>query len=141
MCVSLHLSQGSPDELKFDAEEVLKLVLRDSEFAGYCSQLSCEKINEAIMEGLHVLYYTIPPTRRESRKDVSVGGCLVIQVLSQWLTRYLCKKIMQLTTSEAVCIHQKKFPTSYVQSYLNYQHHFCLKSLLESHHAIMNSKQ
>ena len=138
---SIFCIQCSNDELRLDAEEIMKLVAKNPEFAGYCSQISCEGIDDAITEGLYTLYYTVPPTKREPQNEGTIAGSLVIQVFCQWLTRHLCKKVLQLTTSEAVCIHQKKFPISYVQSYLNDQHHFCLKSLIESHYDMLNSEK
>lgn len=129
--------QCHSEESEFDSEEICKLVCKNSEFAGYMSVLSEEAIPNAVNEGLHTLLYLEPPSRREETKVFSVGSHFTIQLLSQWFTRFLCKSMLQLTKSEAVCLYQKYFPSSYILTYLNHQHHFSLKSLLESKFSLL----
>lgn len=71
--------------------------------------------------------------------ELSVKACLVVTVLTQWLTRLLCKKLLQLMTSEALCMLHRKIPSSFIQHYLNHQHHFSLKALLESQCTLLDS--
>ena len=37
----------------------------------------------------------------------SDGACMVTAVVAQWLVRYLCKKLMQLMTPEAIVLNRK----------------------------------
>ena len=54
----------------------------------------------------------------------------VIQVLLQWLVRYLIKHLMQLMTVETLVEHRTRMPSSYLKSYLDGQAHFSLKDLI-----------
>ena len=49
----------------------------------------------------------------------------------QWLVRYLCRRLIQLLTPEALAVHLYKIPKVYVQGYLKIQVHFSLKNLVE----------
>ena len=61
-------------------------------------------------------------------------------LLQQWLVRYLCKRLMQLMTSEAFILYQNVLPSSYLENYLAFQSHFSLKELiLKYHHALKHS--
>lgn len=133
--LELHVNfsmQCSPEELQLDAEEVFTHVLRDSEFAGHMQQLTATSAQEAVTDALRTLYRMEAPTGKKVTAEVSVSACLVVSVLVQWLTRHLCIRLVQLMTSEALCMHHHRVPTSYIESYLNHQHHFSLKSLLET---------
>ena len=37
----------------------------------------------------------------------SSGACMVTAVIAQWLVRYMCKKLVQLMTPEAVILKRK----------------------------------
>ena len=128
--------------MQFDAREVMEHVLRDSEFAGQVLRMSTENnstatIYMAATEALEAMY-TIR-SMDAVQKEVSPNACLMISVMTQWLVRYLCKRLMQLMTSEALCVHHRQIPTSYIQAYLNHQHHFSLRALLESQTKILKS--
>ena len=142
VCELLIFFQCSDEEMQLDAREVMDHVLRDSEFAGQVLRMSTESsstetIYTAATEALEALY-TIRSID-EVQKEVSPNACLMISVMTQWLIRYLCKRLMQLMTSEALCVHHRRIPTSYIQAYLNHQHHFSLKALLESQTRILES--
>lgn len=107
-------------------------VLRDSEFDGHMQQLTPTSAQEAVKEALRALYRLEAPSEKEFKEEISVNACMVVSILVQWLTRYLCLRLVQLMTSEALCMHYRRVPTSYIESYLNHQHHFSLKSLLET---------
>ena len=62
-----------------------------------------------------------------------VQGCLVVQLLQQWLVRHLTKRMMQLMTSEAFTEHRSKIPSSYLENYLACQAHFSLKNLIDNY--------
>lgn len=134
--------QCSAEEMQLDAKEVMEHVLRDSEFAGQVLRMSTESsstetIYMAATEALDALYSV--RSINEVPKEVSANACLMISVLTQWLVRHLCKRLMQLMTSEALCMHHRKVPTSFIQAYLNHQHHFSLRALLESQTKILKS--
>ena len=56
---------------------------------------------------------------------------LIWSLLVQWLVRYLCKEVMQLMTPEALVLHERQIPASYIRNYLTYQKHFSLKDLIQ----------
>ena len=56
----------------------------------------------------------------------------VIALLQQWLVMYMCKKLMQLMTPEALLVNHKKIPTHYISAYLTHQTHFSLHHLIDS---------
>ena len=56
---------------------------------------------------------------------------LIRSLLVQWLVRYLCKEVMQLMTPEALVLHERQIPASYIHHYLTYQKHFSLKDLIQ----------
>ncbi len=141
MDIFLLTLQCSPDELRLDAEEVFAHIQQDAEFAGHISQLTPPVILEAVNEALHSLYTTPLPSSHDTKTNVSVNACLVVTVLTQWLIRHLCKRLTQLMTSESLCMYHKKIPTSYIQNYLNHQHHFSLKRLLESQRALLDQAE
>lgn len=118
--------------LIFDSKEVCNLVCNNAEFAGFMAQCTHEDITKVIREAVHTLFCMEPPCTKEERKGFSVGVCVTIQLISQWLTRFMCKQILQLTKPEVICLYQKHIPSSYIISYVKHQYHFNLKSLLES---------
>ena len=56
---------------------------------------------------------------------------LIRSLLVQWLVRYLCKEVMQVMTPEALVLHERQIPASYIHNYLTYQKHFSLKDLIQ----------
>ena len=65
---------------------------------------------------------------------------MVVALLEQWLVRYLCKRLMQLMTSEAFILYRNTLPSSYLENYILFQAHFSLKELiLKYHHALEHS--
>ena len=56
---------------------------------------------------------------------------LIRSLFVQWLVRYLCKEVMQLMTPEALVLHERQIPASYIHNYLTYQKHFSLKDLIQ----------
>ena len=124
--------------------EVLNQVLRDSEFAGRVLLMTSETyydstgdIYKAIVEAFDALHD--PHAERNIYQDVSINALMVVSMVTQFLVRMLCKKVMQLMTSDALCVHHRRVPTSYIQTYLNHQDHFNLKSLLETRRSLVKS--
>ena len=56
---------------------------------------------------------------------------LIWSLLVQWFVRHFCKKLIQLMTPEALVLHGKQIPSSYIHCYLSYQKHFSLKDLIQ----------
>ena len=124
--------------------EVLNQVLRDSEFAGRILLMTSETyydstgdIYDAIVEAFDALHD--PRAEMNINQDVSINALLVISAVTQFLVRLLCKRLMQLMTSDALCVHHRSVPTSYIQTYLNHQNHFSLKSLVEARRKLVKS--
>ena len=130
--------QFSKKEMLSDAEEVLSIIMLDSEFSGQVLRImstesktgATQLIHLAMVEALHALH--LAESVDQYTREVSANACMMVSILTQWLVRHLCKRVMQLMTSEALCMHHRKIPTSYIQAYLNHQHHFSLKELLEA---------
>lgn len=137
----IFILQYSPEELRLDAEEVFSHVLRDSEFAGHFSLLNVEVALMAITDALYALYHSTTSTKREVTAEISVDACMIVSVLTQWLTRHLCKQLFQLMTPEALCMRHRKIPSSYIQNYLNHQHHFSLKTLVEAQVSLLDNSR
>ena len=64
--------------------------------------------------------YTVPPATQ-----------LIWSLLVQWLVRHFCKRLMQLMTPEALVLHKRQIPASYIHNYLTFQKHFSLKDLIQ----------
>ena len=64
--------------------------------------------------------YTVPPVTQ-----------LIWSLLVQWLVRHFCKVLMQLMTPEALVLHGRQIPASYIHNYLTFQKHFSLKDLIQ----------
>ena len=79
-----------------------------------------------------ILYHTLQ--EGVARLDLSPEGCLVVALLQQWLVRHLCKRLMQLMTSEAFTLHRNTLPSSYLENYISFHTHFSLQELIIKHH-------
>ena len=68
---------------------------------------------------------------------------LIRSLLIQWLVRHFCKRLMQLMTPEALVLHERQIPASYIHNYLTYQKHFSLKDLIQQqlHKIAMQGKR
>ena len=77
-------------------------------------------------------YFTL--LLQDGTTQLSPKGCLVVALLQQWLVRYLCKRLMQLMTSEAFILYQNTLPSSYLENYISFQAHFSLKELILKYH-------
>ena len=61
-------------------------------------------------------------------KMLKITLCLVFL---QWFVSHLCKRLMQLMTTEALTTQYRSLPPSYTECYLKYQSHFNLHALIE----------
>ena len=121
------------EEVNEDADHIFKLVLRDSEFKGVMAKITRENVAAVINEALHVLHNSPDPSVVNAPLEIHGSACIVIAVLMQWLVCYLCKRLMQLMTPEALAVHCQAIPNLYVRNYLKFQEHFNLKELVERH--------
>ncbi len=137
--------QYSEEEARADTAEVMESIMLDSEFSGQVLRLmsmvsktgATQLIHSAVKDALDILHYA----KTLDIASISANACMVISMLTHWLVRYLCKRVMQLMTSEALCMHHRKIPASFIQAYLNHQHHFSLKELLESQYKTLDEQK
>ena len=98
------------EELEHDVDCIISLLATTrSDFSGVVGVVknleSCDAtvmfqwINESLS-----LIYTV-----ELEEDIraSDGACMVTAVITQWILRFLCKKLMQLMTPEAAILKRK----------------------------------
>ncbi len=90
---------------------------------GMSQRVALQGINEAL-QTIH------GHSSSDDSSALSTPACLVISLLHQYIVRYLCKRLIQLMTPEALVSNQKKLPLSYIENYLLNQEHFNLKDLL-----------
>ena len=113
---------------------------KDPEFSSELSKLiTDENVCEAVKDGLATLQTEYKG--KEKQAVASNRACMVVAVLVQWLVRYLCKRLMQMMTSEAICLYHKKIPSSFVQCYLEHQTHFSLKDTIANSLAALERSQ
>ena len=120
--------QFSRDEFCLDVESVFEVVLQQPTFLGLIHYLDYNAADQAIQEATIVLH------SRVKKENVSPEGCLIIALLQQWLVRHLCKRLMQLMTSEALILHRNKIPFSYIKNYINFHTHFSLQNTMEKYY-------
>ena len=79
-----------------------------------------------------ILCHTLTPcyTLQDGTAQLSTECYPVVTLLQQWLVRYLCKRLMQLMTSEAFILYRNLLPSSYLENYISFQAHFSLKELI-----------
>lgn len=142
--------QFTREELLSDVKHVMQLVSRDSQFAGQLSSLTNEEVLVAVPEALQGLYHS----KKGGRTDLSINACMVISgifygyyhhhyyyvyfvVFLQWLVRHLCKRLMQLMTTEALTARYRTLPHPYTECYLKDQSHFNLHALIDRQLQVM----
>ena len=74
---------------------------------------------------------TLPRFHDDSTYTVPPATQLIWSLLVQWLVRHFCKRLMQLMTPEALVLHERQIPASYIHNYLTFQKHFSLKDLIQ----------
>ena len=121
--------QSSTEEMECDAAHLVQLLLSSNpKFEGVMrTELTDMKMaRKAIHSALHTLqsdrtdFTQLPPVTQ-----------LIRSLLVQWLVRNFCKVLMQLMTPEALVLHERQIPASYIHNYLTYQKHFSLKDLIQ----------
>ena len=130
--MNLHVSctQYTDAELQLDADQLFGTVLRDQEFSQLIAQIHHGNALAVVDEALQVLFNESHLHEKDAPLQIYNHACLVISLMAQWLVSYLCKRLMQLLTPEALIVHLNQIPKCYIQSYLQLQEHFSLKNLL-----------
>ena len=121
--------------LAADAEHVANNVKRDSGFSASLDGLDEDSIPDTVDNAIDVLL------NEDDRVTVSRTICTVIAFLQQWLITYLCERLMQLMTPEALIASHKQIPTHYINTYFNHQHHFNLSELIGDYHTCKAQSQ
>lgn len=121
------------EEVEQDAHHLFSIVQCDPVFEGLMSSLEHQQAAKAVVETINMLITAQKPVD-QMPFNLSPEGCLMIYLLRQWLVRYLCKKLMQLMTSEALILNRRKIPFSYLFNYLTCQNHFSLKDLIDRYY-------
>ena len=138
LCLSLFFPSSSffvqttVGELEMDANYLFPLLCRDASFEEAYQNLTIDSAHQAVSEALKVLH-TAPDPQDEvgTQIDLSPEACLAVGLLQQWLIRHMTKQLMRLMTSEAVAVHRRQIPASYIDNYLTHQQHFSLKKLID----------
>ena len=125
------IRQFSDDELAVDGDHIFQVLLKEEQFKAMWIQLNEEDTAALVDEALHLLHHAPASNGKDSPVEIYDDSCMVIVVLLQWLISYLCKRLMQLLTPEALIVQADKIPTYYLQNYLDFQEHFCLKDLVK----------
>ena len=116
-----------------DVESLFNVVETNGKFRGYLLAISQQTLLDGISEAFTALRDVDKGT---SIHRLSTSACLVVSFLHQYIVRYLCKRLMQLMTPEALISNRKKIPSSYIENYLVHQNHFGLKELLDDCHSL-----
>ena len=112
-----------------------------------------DTISQWISEAMELAYTGDAPPKTNSGKSdeydilgASDGACMVTALITQWLVRFMCKKLMQLMTPETLILKRKyvmvrcvclirlsyfrSIPISYLKTYLSFQSHFSINELI-----------
>ena len=121
--------QSSTEEIECDAVHLVQSLLSSNpkfEAVLRTELMDMKMTRKAVHSALHTLqsdhinFTQLPPVTQ-----------LIQSLLVQWLVRYFCKALMQLMTPEALVLHERQIPASYIHNYLTYQKHFSLKDLIQ----------
>ena len=98
------------EELQHDANCIVSLLeSTDLKFAKISKNLenySISTISQWIADAMDLIYDGETTTSVKISR-ASDGACMVITMITQWLVRYMCKKLMQLMTPEAAILNRK----------------------------------
>lgn len=117
------------EELELDCKHVLNFICADSVFDGLMH--TEVPVDDAVSEAFRMLN-TPDSEQRSLRQGMSPHACMVVSILVQWFVRYLCKRLIQVMTPEALTIHRGKIASTYITNYLQFQVHFSLKTLIST---------
>ena len=103
------------------------MLLKDTGFSGALEKTNFD-FKGLVGEALDALHSSTGIVR-----FMDEDSCLIIAVAVQWLVRYVTKHLMHLLTPEALIINAKHIPNVLIKSYFEFQEHFNLKILINSH--------
>lgn len=66
---------------------------------------------------------------------------LIFSIISHWMSRYFCRRLMQVLTPEGLAVHFNQISSSLRKCYVEDQEHFSLKALIEKHQMKMKQPQ
>lgn len=121
------------EEVINDAEVIFQMVLLDDILMEEFEKIKNGgdfAVRNAVDGGLNVLF-NASGSKDNLQSDIYLDYCFVIAILAQWLVSYVCKRLMQLMTPEALMKYNQLIPHSYLRHYLKFQHHFGVKELVE----------
>ena len=84
----------------------------------------------AVADIPHVVDEALTYLKQDEELHMSANTELVTGLLQQWLVMYLCKRLLQLMTPEALVTNHEKLPNHYISHYFNQQSHFSLKDTI-----------
>jgi len=116
--------------MKHDAECLFHLVLSSNPNFEGAMKTEVKDI-EAAKAAIHSALESLQRGHIDSTEELPPATQLMLSLLVQWLVRHFCKQLIQLMTPEALVLHEKQIPASYIQHYLSYQKHFSLKGLIQ----------
>ena len=140
-----YFPQFSVEETKCDAEHLFSLVLSSNpDFKGVMGTEMKDPVSArvAVISALDTLLRGHTDSTYAAYA-VAPATQLIRSLLIQWLVRHFCKRLMQLMSPEALVLHERQIPASYIHNYLTYQKHFSLKDLIKQqlHKIAMQGKR
>lgn len=114
------------------AEHIFEMIMysNDPEFQRILHNLKSKNIIAIVDEAFNCLYNGPHPRNAKEEFGIYTDTCTVIFVIMQWLVMYMCKRLMQLVTPEALVIHNQEIPRYYSQFYMKFQEHFDFKRMV-----------
>ena len=103
------------------------MLLKDTGFSEILDQSEFD-VKSAVGKALDALHNSKIEVR-----PMDENSCLIVAVIVQWLIRYVTKHLMHLLTPEALIVNAKHIPSVLMKSYFEFQEHFSLKILINSH--------
>jgi len=124
------IPQCPAEEMKHDTECLFRLVLSSNpNFEGVMNTEMQDM--ETSTAAIHSALNALQRGHIDFTEALSPATQLMWSLLIQWLVRQFCKQLIQLMTPEALVLHAKQIPASYIHCYLSYQQHFSLKGLIQ----------
>ena len=127
--------QVQHNEASLDTKAVFSLLSTDVRYGRFMLDIQHTDIKSTLISAMDIVCN--PNTTSKLSSQIR----FIITLFQQWLIRLLCKKAMQLLTPEALVLHHKCIPSSYIENYLRHQAHFSLKELVALFNAIKASSQ
>ena len=111
----------------------MDILLKNKDYYDFVEKMTPSDVVAAVDGGLHALCLGPASIDDTKKKEFIVyrEDCFVIAVIAQWTVCYLCKRLMQLMTLEALTVKNMLIPRHYIQHYLKFQSHFGLKDIIK----------